>query len=267
MFICRDFFDFFFCFLTCKWELFRYKSGMTRYSLLFFVFLFTTALAAEEVGVVSFVQGKNFISAPRFKNKKETVRLGSVLKKGDTITTEDGSCEIQLATQATIRLSKFSSLKIDELLSPKTKTTTLNLVGGKLFVKAHKPANGGPSDSQLSVVNPSFVAGVRGTEFLVATPNQGGEDEELKDVETGVYVNEGTVAVSPDKKGKQTLVAENEEVVLSGKQLKKQILDEFVKEKMHIFEQFKAIKEENYQRIKEQYEKNDQIMNDYKGQG
>ncbi|EOQ87777.1 sigma factor regulatory protein, FecR/PupR family [Leptospira yanagawae serovar Saopaulo str. Sao Paulo = ATCC 700523] len=240
---------------------------MTRYFSLIFLLLFATAITADEVGVVSFVQGKNYISGPRFKNAKETVRLGSVLKKGDTITTEDGSCEIQLATQATVRLSKFSSLKIDELLNPKTKSTTLNLVSGKLFVKAHKPEGGAPSNTQLSVVNPSFVAGVRGTEFLVSTPNQGGEDEELKDVETGVYVNEGTVAVSPDKKGKQTLVAENEEVVVSGKQLKKQILDEFVKEKMRIFEQFKAIKEENYQRIKEQYEKNDQMMNDYKGQG
>ncbi|ABZ93481.1 iron dicitrate transport regulator FecR [Leptospira biflexa] len=234
----------------------------------FFLFIFTaTTVFADEVGVVSFIQGNNYISGPRFKKAKEPVRLGSVLKKGDTITSEDGTCEIQLATQATIRLSKFSSIRIDDLLNPKTKSTTLNLVGGKLFVKAHKPPGGGPSDTELSVVNPSFVAGVRGTEFLVATPNQGGEDEELKDVETGVYVNEGTVAVSPDKKGKQTLVGENEEVVVSGKQLKKQILDEFVKEKMHIFEQFKAIKEENYQRIKEQYEKNDQIMNDYKGQG
>lgn len=227
--------------------------------------LVTTALAADEVGIISFIQGTNYLSGPRFKKAKEPVKLGSILKKGDTITTEDGTCEIQLATQATIRLAKFSSVQIEDLLNPKSKSTTLKLVGGKLFVKAHKPAPGVPSQNQLSVVNPSFVAGVRGTEFLAAAPDTGGVDEDLSDVETGVYVNEGTVAVSPDKKGKQTLVAENEEVVVSGKELKKQILDEFVKEKMRIFEEFKAIKEENYQRIKEQYEKNDQLMNDYKG--
>ncbi|MBM9547897.1 FecR domain-containing protein [Leptospira sp. 201903074] len=229
--------------------------------------LVTTALAADEVGIVSFVQGTNYLSGPRFKKAKEPIKLGSILKKGDTITTEDGTCEIQLATQATVRLAKYSSIQIEDLLNPKSKSTTLKLVGGKLFVKAHKPGPGIPSQTQLSVVNPSFVAGVRGTEFLAATPDQGGVDEELSEVETGVYVNEGTVAVSPNKKGKQTLVAENEEVVLSGKELKKQILDEFVKEKMRIFEEFKAIKEENYQRIKEQYEKNDQLMNEYKGQG
>ncbi|TGL45128.1 FecR domain-containing protein [Leptospira perdikensis] len=232
------------------------------------LFLFVTStLIADEVGIISFVQGTNYLSGPRFKKAKEPVKLGSILKKGDTITTEDGTCEIQLATQATVRLSKFSSIQIEDLLNPKSKSTTLKLVGGKLFVKAHKPTSGVPSQNQLSVVNPSFVAGVRGTEFLAATPEVGGVDEDLNKVETGVYVNEGTVAVSPDKKGKQTLVAENEEVLVSGKDLKKQILDEFVKEKMRIFEEFKAIKEENYQRIKEQYEKNDQLMNDYKGQG
>lgn len=232
------------------------------------LFLFvTSAVLAEEVGIISFNQGKNYLSGPRFKKAKEPVKLGSILKKGDTITTEDGTCEIQLATQATIRLAKYSSIQIEDLLNPKSKSTTLKLVGGKLFVKAHKPQTGVPNENQLSVVNPSFVAGVRGTEFLAAAPDTGGVDEDLSNVATGVYVNEGTVAVSPDKKGKQTLVKENEEVVLSGKELKKQILDEFVKDKMRIFEEFKAIKEENYQRIKEQYEKNDQLMNDYKGQG
>ncbi|TGK84543.1 iron dicitrate transport regulator FecR [Leptospira montravelensis] len=230
-----------------------------------FCLFFTLTLSAEEVGIISFIQGKNYLSGPRFKKAKEPVKLGSILKKGDTITTEDGTCEIQLATQATIRLAKYSSVQIEDLLNPKSKSTTLKLVGGKLFVKAHKPESGLPSQNPLSVVNPSFVAGVRGTEFLAAAPDTAGENEDLSKIETGVYVNEGTVAVSPDKKGKVTLVTENEEVLVSGKELKKQILDEFVKEKMRIFQEFKAIKEENYQRIKEQYENNDKLMNDYKG--
>lgn len=258
---------FFLVFLACKRSEFYYKSGMIRFIVSILFLLLTTTLAAEEVGIISFIQGTNYLSGPRFKKAKEPVKLGSILKKGDTITTENGTCEIQLATQATVRLSKYSSVLIEDLLNPKSKSTTLKLVGGKLFVKAHKPGPGVPSQNQLSVVNPSFVAGVRGTEFLAAAPDTGGVNEDLTEVETGVYVNEGTVAVSPDKKGKQTLVAENEEVVVSGKELKKQILDEFVKDKMRIFEEFKAIKEENYQRIKEQYEKNDQLMNEYKGQG
>ncbi|MCG6143045.1 FecR family protein [Leptospira bandrabouensis] len=238
---------------------------MIRFAVSVLFLLFAATLSAEEVGIVSFIQGKNYLSGPRFKKAKEPVKLGSILKKGDTITTEDGTCEIQLATQATIRLSKFTSMQIEDLLNPKSKATTLKLVGGKLFVKAYKPASGVPSQNQLKVVNPSFVAGVRGTEFLAAAPDTGGTDDEMSNVETGVYVNEGTVAVSPDKKGKETLVKENEEVLVSGKELKKQILDEFVKEKMRIFQEFKAIKEENYQRIKDQYEKNDQLMNEYKG--
>lgn len=220
----------------------------------------TLSLSAEDVAVVSFSKGEVYISSPRFKTGRETIKLGSILQKGDTLVSKEGVCEIQLATQATIRTSHFTELKIDEILDPKTNGSHLQLVGGKLFVKAHKEEG---QNRQLTISSPSYVAGVRGTEFLLSTPGSGGEDESLK-LDTGVFVNEGSVAVKPEASASEVLVNGNEEIVSSGKEMTKQILNEFAKEKMRIFEEFKKIKKENYERIKEQNRKNSELLNEFK---
>lgn len=214
----------------------------------------------EEVAVVSFVQGVNYAKSNRFKTGRETLKLGSILEKGDTIVSEEGSCEIQLATHATIRTNKYTEIKIDRLLD--NSQTALELVSGKLFVKAHKEEG---EKRQLNVSTPSYVAGVRGTEFLLATPNSEGEDDEIN-LNTGVYVNEGSVGVTANGSKNEVVVSENEEIVSQGNKLKKQILNEFAKEKMRIFAEFKQIKKENYERYKEQRRKNSEILNQFKSQ-
>ncbi|BDA79619.1 iron dicitrate transporter FecR [Leptospira kobayashii] len=216
---------------------------------------------AEDVAVVSFVKGEVTWSGPKSKKTGEALRINQVLKKGDKVTSKDGTCELQLATQATIRLAKFTEASLEDLLNPKSRQSTVKVYTGKLFVKAHK---NNKAQNKLNIVSPSLVAGVRGTEFIVAAPSGPEEDSDL-DLREGVYVNEGTVAVVPDKKGKEVLTGANEEVTLDGATLKKQILNEYAKEKMKIFEQFKQLKEENYQLIKEQYQKNEDLMNEMKG--
>ncbi len=231
-----------------------------------FVYLLTLScffpLLSEEVGVVTFVQGKSTVSGPRLKAGGENIKINQILKKDDTVETKDGVCEIQLATQATIRMEKFSKLTLVDLLNPKSKQTTVKAYSGKLFVKAHK--QGMKAGSKLTVISPSYVAGVRGTEFLVALPEEGGENSDLT-VPDGVYVNEGTVAVQSDEKSKVVLVNQNEEIVVSGKTLKKQLLDEYVKEKMKIFEKLDQLKEENYKLIRDQALKNEETLNEMKG--
>jgi hypothetical protein len=225
------------------------------------LFLFLP-LSAEEVGVVTFVQGKVTLSGPRTKPPGEAVRINQIVKKGDTLTSLDGICEIQLATQATIRMEKYSALSLDELLNPKTKQTTVRAYSGKLFVKAHKQSS--KSENKLTVTSPSYVAGVRGTEFIFALPDAGGKNDDLT-LPDGVYVNEGTVAVQGEKKGKELLVHANEEVVQSGKDLKVQILNDYAREKMKIFEHLDQMKEDNYKLIKEQFLKNEELMQEMKG--
>jgi hypothetical protein len=234
-----------------------------KYFLAYFVsVLFLLPLTAEDVGVVTFVQGKSILTGPRAKQGGESIRLNQILKKGDGIQTKDGVCEIQLATQATIRMEKFSSLSLEELLNPKTKQTTVRAYSGKLFVKAHKQAAKG--SNKLNIISPSYVAGVRGTEFIVALPDEGGVNPDLS-LQDGVYVNEGTVAVQNDESNKEVLVKENEQITVSGKELKKEILDEYVKSKMKIFERLDQMKEENYKLIKEQFLKNEEAMSEMKG--
>ncbi|TGL61199.1 iron dicitrate transport regulator FecR [Leptospira ognonensis] len=227
-----------------------------------FASAFLFPLFSEEVGVVSFVQGKILLTGPRAKAGGESVRINQILKKEDTIETKDGVCEIQLATQATIRMEKFSKLSLVNLLDPKTKQTTVRAYSGKLFVKAHKQSSSG--QNKLTVTSPSFVAGVRGTEFIVALPDAGGVNSDLK-LPDGVYVNEGTVAVQKDEKSKEILVKENEEIVVTGKELIKQMLADYAKEKMKIFESLDQIKEENYKLIRDQALKNEETMNQMKG--
>ncbi|WP_411821934.1 FecR domain-containing protein [Leptospira sp. 'Mane'] len=232
---------------------------MKKISLLFLFFVCVFPIFAEEVAVVSFVKGE--VTWTGSKKTGESLKFNQVLKKGDKVTTKDGTCELQLATQATIRLAKFTEASIEDLLNPKSRQSTVKVFTGKLFVKAHKTNK---TQNKLNIVSPTLVAGVRGTEFIVAAPVGEGADPDLE-LKEGVYVNEGTVAVTPDKKGKEVLTGADEEVTLDGKILKKQILNEYAKEKMKIFEQFKQIKEENYLLIKEQYQKNEDLMNEMKG--
>ncbi|MDF3820658.1 FecR domain-containing protein [Leptospira sp. 96542] len=234
---------------------------MLRFLLAFFFLLVQTSVFAEDLGIVSFVQGENLVSGPRFPKKPELLKLGSVLKRGDTVISKDGVCEIQLATQATVRTEKFSEILLSEILEPKTNTSTLRIMSGKLFVQAHKQKD---NSNQLKIITPSYVAGVRGTEFFVTTTSESEGDNTLAE---GVFVNEGIVSVhsngAPETSG--SLVKSNEEIIVFGTDLKKQILNEFAKEKMKIFKDFKKIKEENYVRIKEQIEKNEQLMEEIKG--
>ena len=89
---------------------------------LFMICFSLIPIFGDEVGVVTFVQGKaNLIG----KKTNTAIKINQVLKKGDTIKTEDGACEIQLATLATVRMEKFSSLSLDDILNPKSKLSIL----------------------------------------------------------------------------------------------------------------------------------------------
>ncbi|GBF50468.1 sigma factor regulatory protein, FecR/PupR family [Leptospira ryugenii] len=233
---------------------------MRSFAFLVLFFSLSTQLFSEEVAVLTFIQGKvSFIASG--KTKAESVKLNQILKAGDSIQTENGICELQLATQATIRIEKFSRIFLEDILNPKTKQTKVRAMAGKLFVKVHKHEK--TKNHQLSVVSPSYVAGVRGTEFIVSNPDEGGTNPDL-DLESGVFVNEGSVAVSgPDKK--EVMVKQNEEIVLKGKDFKKQILSNYAKEKMQIFQKLSQMKEENYQLFKEQHLNNQKLMEEMKG--
>ncbi len=239
---------------------------MTKISVLvlgLFLSLSVNRLYAEELAVVTFIQGEVFAESVSKQKTRKKAALYMLLKKGDQIIALDGTCEISIAGKASIRLSKFSSVKMEEILSGKNNGSVIRITSGKIFTKANKAK---PEDPDLNIVSSSYVAGVRGTEFLVSLPNFEGKPNDDLDLEDGVYVNEGIVAVSVDSspKTKEVLVEANEQVRINGKEAIKEILSEYAKTKMEIFADFQEFKEENYEIMKEQYLKNSNLMEQMK---
>lgn len=239
--------------------------GLLTYSLflLFFLSISSNKLFAEELAVVTFLQGEVYSESALKPKARKKATLYMLLKKGDQILSLDGTCEISIAGKASVRLAKFSSVKMEEILSGKNNGSVIRITSGKIFTKASKAK---PEDPDLNVISASFVAGVRGTEFLVSMPNLEGKPNDELELENGVYVNEGIVAVSVDSspKTKELLVEANEQVRINGKEAIKEILNEYAKAKMEIFADFQEFKEENYEIMKEQYLKNSNLMEQMK---
>lgn len=220
-----------------------------------------SGLYAEELAVVTFIQGEVILEPITKSKSKKQLSLYTLLRKGDQVTTHEGTCEISIAGKASIHLAKFSSVRLEEVLSSKGNGSVIRIASGKIFTKANKAK---PDDPSLTIVASSFVAGVRGTEFLVSQTNWNGLPNADLDLEDGVYVNEGTVSVSTDPKAKETIVQADEQVRLNGKEAIKEILSDFAKSKMEIFADFQDFKEENYLIMKEQYLKNSNLMEQMK---
>ena len=116
--------------------------------------------------------------------------------KEDTIRTgKDGIVDIQIVDGVIIRIKQNSELKLSEILIEDNGNiikTKLDLKSGKVFTKTTKKLNG---ESSFVIATPTFVAGVRGTEFIVE--ESGGKEQTL--------VSDGAVNIEKlDENGKPT---------------------------------------------------------------
>ncbi len=85
---------------------------------------------------------------------------------------------------------------------------------------------------------------------------------EDSDIPDGVFVNEGEVAVHSSSESDVDLKA-GEQATWNGKELFVEPLKEFMKEKMKIIQNFKTIKTENYEMLKNQKLKNKELLENF----
>ncbi|TGM03643.1 iron dicitrate transport regulator FecR [Leptospira barantonii] len=222
----------------------------------FILFFPQFVFADEEVAIALFVTGKVQYSQA---GKTETLKKNVVLTKSAKVETADGKADLQLGANAVIRLAPYTKIEIAELFSDGSKNTTkVTLVSGKLFANVQKSNK----KEDLEVSSISYTAGVRGTQFVVSEEKTKAPRNEDSDVPDGVFVNEGEVAVQSSSGGELDVKA-GEQASWNGKELLMEPLKEFMKEKMKIIQNFKTIKAENYQMLKDQKLKNKELLENF----
>jgi hypothetical protein len=106
-------------------------------SLFFAIALFTTSLfSADMIVVAAFKTGE--VSYQRGE-KELAVTKGQIFEKKDKITTKNGIVDLQVGTNSIIRVGKFTTLSLTELLEDKGKLKVeMNLNSGSLLTKVTK---------------------------------------------------------------------------------------------------------------------------------
>ncbi|WP_061234077.1 MULTISPECIES: FecR family protein [Leptospira] len=222
----------------------------------FYLFLPQILFADEEIAIVLFVTGKVQYSQA---GKIETLKKNVILTKNAKVETGEGKADLQLGANAVIRIAPFTKIEIAELFSDNSKNTVkLTLVSGKLFTNVQKSNK----KEELEISSASYTAGVRGTQFVISEEKTKTPKNEDSDIPEGVFVNEGEVTVHPSSGNDLNLQA-GEQASWNGKELLAEPLKEFMKEKMKIIQNFKAIKSENYQMLKEQKLKNKELLENF----
>ena len=158
---------------------------------LILIFLFLSACKKQEVndlqgGFVTFLKGTAEIV--RGDGKKSLLKTEDFVMSGETVLTgPDSYADIQFKDGVLIRVKENTEFYIEEIWINSGKNEVkarLKVRGGKLFSKITQKMT---KESEFTVVTPSSVAGVRGTEFMV--------DDTGKTTKT--MVNDGSVMVAP----------------------------------------------------------------------
>ena len=126
--------------------------------------------------------------------------------------------------------------------------------------------------SSFEVTSPTMIAAVRGTEFLISEEmDESSEATTTPEIPEGVFVKEGEVAIqvtkviSENDKVKEFTAKAGEEVVVTTNGIKKQILEDHIKEKMKILDTLKVMQASNYKMMKEMKQKNQELMDNRPG--
>jgi hypothetical protein len=206
----------------------------------------------EMLVVATFVVGD--VSVNRTKLIKVTKNF--IFLTGDEVVTKKGTVDIQFGSGSVVRVAKNTVVKISRIMDADQKqNVNIGLVKGEVFSKVSKKM---PPGSTFEIASPTITAGVRGTEFLISDGMVSGENNS-----DGVFVKEGevTVIVNENDSVKDFNVKAGEEVVITTQGILKQILEDHIKEKMRILDTLQVMKEDTYRLLKEQKEKNKELLN------
>lgn len=209
-------------------------------------------------GVISFINGDVKI----IKNKQSIpAQIGQKVETGDTIITLNGTARIQIADSYLCQIDKHTTVEFKNIAVAGNKDIfNLNLNSGRIFSRLvtseKKPAN-------VYVKTPTFTAGVRGTDFLVSVNDKPVSKNNDRPIPSGVYVTKGIVEVQKTLDRQKVSVNAGEEVVVSAAEMKKSILEDFIKTRMQILEELKIMKEYNCRILDEQKEKNRKLLEEF----
>ncbi|MBE7412489.1 MAG: FecR domain-containing protein [Leptospiraceae bacterium] len=234
---------------------------LSQYVFYIFLFLFTISISSQEnnlISVATFVSGEVWY---KHSGKLEKVKINTVFGKDDEVATKAGKVDIQVGPNAILRLNNYTTLKFKELYEVgDAQKINLAVNSGNVYTKIIKKLT---KNSEFKIENDTSVAGVRGTEFLISETKNLNKKYDDSDVDPGIYVNDGSVeAESKNNPNQKESLSAGQEVVTKGGEMKKGILQEYIKQKMEIFKTLDVMKEENFKLLKEQNEKNKSLMND-----
>lgn len=139
----------------------------------------TTALAAKVHGVLRVVKGKVHVKSGK-TGKKKRARIGQkVFPRDSIITAKDSRAKVVMSDSNVINVSPETEIQIEKYeFNAKNKkapkNVLLKVLYGKVRNKVNQKYNG--KDSKFQVKTPSAVAGVRGTDFMLAVSQAVGSD-------------------------------------------------------------------------------------------
>ena len=213
--------------------------------------------------MVTFVSGTSHVKR---NDKKNEIKTNQVLFEGDVITTEKSQVHIQFSDSVIVKILAHTQITIEKDLRIKNKKNqriSVRLQKGRIFNKIIKSKLNSRKGYSYIVTSPSFVAGVRGTEFLAS-------EENISKKPKGVFVTEGKVEVSPAKGARvtfqKTTLTKEKQLLIKNNRIKRSILDNKIKKEMQILSQVKFMSRENYKRLIKFKEKSQKLLDKIKKQ-
>ncbi|MCB1158023.1 MAG: FecR domain-containing protein [Leptospiraceae bacterium] len=213
------------------------------------LYLFSVGVYADKnkiIALVTFVNGEAYYQE---ESKMENLKVHTLLQPGSSVFTKKGQLRIQLGKNSILHLPSYSKLSLEYSGTEEKFDITLLLKEGALYTRILKDLE---KKSNFKVLTKTYVAGVRGTEFLIQDyPSSVGAEK------NGVFVHSGKVEIRDASSDivRDTLQA-GEELIQDKDKMVKKLLDDYMVEKLRIFEELKVMKEKTYELLKEQKLKN-----------
>ncbi len=141
--------------------------------------------AAQAIGTASIVTGRVTVQHAEKKGDWSPLKPGAQLLLGDVIKTGDGAVKLSMDDGSNISLAAKSHLELNEFVykANSQRHSSFTLWGGRLKASISRFLS---DKNTVQIATPTAVAGVRGTEFMVAVNDKN---------ETEIVVFEGKVAV------------------------------------------------------------------------
>lgn len=198
------------------------------------------------------------------EGKTLPVKPKTIFFRNDRLFTKKGKMDVQIGPVAVLHLAPYSTIRLSELSERDRKTNiVVDLESGRGYTKFAQKM---PPGSNYAIKSPAIVAAVRGTEFIISTGEQAPQPHEDSDIPQGVFVNTGVVAVSPSNREEETIELQpGEQVTGVDNALVKGVMEDFIKKKMKLFRQLKAMKEEQYRILEREKNRQIEIIEKVKG--